>query len=56
LLINAQLVNARTVKSSRDERVRRLGNNCTVLLRLCGERAKAQQRKEDASQDNKQAD
>jgi hypothetical protein len=56
LLVDAQLVNAGTIKSGRDERVGRSGNNCMALLRLRGEGAKAQQRQEDASQDNKQAD
>jgi hypothetical protein len=54
LLVDAQLVNARTVKSGRDKGVGGLGDNMRLLLRLCD--AKAQQRQKDAGQDYKQAD
>ena len=57
LLVDAQLVNAGTIESGGDERVGGIRvHNRWLLLRLRGERAKAQQRQKDASQDNKQAD
>ncbi|PYK37735.1 MAG: hypothetical protein DME60_12095 [Verrucomicrobia bacterium] len=55
LLVDAQLLNAGTVKSGRHQRVDRSGSN-VMLLRLCGECAKAQQRQKDAGQDYKQTD
>ncbi len=41
LLIDAQLLNAGTVKSGRNEGINELSDNFLVLLRLRGERAKA---------------
>src|SRR5216684_1996892 len=55
LLVDAQLVNFGTVKAGRDEWVGGLGDNVLLLLRLCGESAKAHQRQKDASQDHKPA-
>src|SRR4029077_778002 len=57
LLIDAQLLNFRTVKSVRDQRVFGVGDDLIVLLRLCHarserrERAKTCQRQKDAGQD-----
>ena len=50
LLINAQLADLRTIKHCRHERISGLTNNCMVLLRLRGERAKAQQRQKGAGE------
>src|SRR5206468_11221507 len=55
LLVDAQLANAGTVKSDRNEGVCGVGDNVILLLRLCGESAKARQREKDAGQDYKEA-
>jgi len=61
LLVDAQLVNFRTIKSVRDKRVFGVGDDLILLLRLCDalserrERAKTCQRQKDASQNYEQA-
>jgi len=55
LLVDAQFANAGAVKSGRDKRVRGVCDRVILLLRLCGESAKAQQRQKDTGQDYKQA-
>ena len=50
LLIDAQLVDFRTIKHGRHKGINGLIGPCMVLLRLRGERAKAQQRQKNTGQ------
>ena len=59
--VDAQLVNLGTVKSRRNQRVHGLrakipGGEVVLLLRLCRENARAQQRQEHAGKDHAEAD